>query len=110
MNITVKTRHMESSEAIKSYVESKAGKLTKFYNQIMSIEAVLDIEADQPMVELVVTAARKHTFVASHRGPDMYAAVDQCVDRLAKQLRRHKDKVRDRQGPTHEEMNELGGS
>lgn len=97
MNITVKTRHMEVSEAMRDYVESKVAKLPRYYDNIQSIEAVLDMEADQAVVEIVVAASRKATFVATHREEDMYASVDQCLRKITEQLRRHKDKVRDRQ-------------
>ena len=70
----------------------------------MSVEVILDIEADQAVVEIVVQARRKHTFVASHRDEDMYASIDQCVDKVTHQLRRYKDKSRDRHGPSHSEI------
>ena len=101
MNIVVEARHMEVTNAIREYVETKVSKLPKFYHDIQSIEAVLDMEAERPVVEIIVTARRKHTFVATHRAADMedlYACVDKCFDKLAEQLRRFKDKVRDHKG------------
>jgi putative sigma-54 modulation protein len=97
VNVIVKARHMEVSDAMRDYVESKAAKLPRYYDNIQSIEAILDMEADQAVVEIVVTARRKATFVATHREEDMYASVDQCLRKITEQLRRHKDKVRDRQ-------------
>ena len=94
MKIVVEARHMNLTEAMRDYVESKVAKLPKFYDSILSIEAILDVKAEQPLVEIVVTARQKHTFVAKHRGPDMYAVVDQCVDKITQQIRRHKDRVR----------------
>jgi len=99
VNIVVEARHMEVTDAMRQYVESKVAKLPKFYDSIQSIEAILDIEAEQPVVEVVVTARRKSTFVARHRAPDMYACVDQCLDKITQQIRRHKDRVRDRKAP-----------
>jgi len=64
--------------------------------QILGSDLVT-MEADQAVVEIVVTASRKATFVATHRQEDMYASVDQCLRKITEQLRRHKDKVRDRQ-------------
>ena len=103
MNIVVNARHMEVTDAMKKYVEEKTSKLPRFYDNIQSIETIIDIEADQPVVEIVVTAKRKNTFVATQRNNDMYACVDQCLHKIAGQLRRHKDKVRDRQGPPRSE-------
>ncbi len=103
MNIVVKTRHMEATDAIKSYVETKVAKLPKYYDNISMIEVVLDHEADLPKVEIIAHAKRKQTFVASHRQDDMYACVDRSFDKISEQLRRHKEKVRDRQGAPHSE-------
>ena len=96
MNVVVEARHMDVTDAMRQYVESKAGKLPRFYDSILSIEATLDMEADMSVVEIVVKVRRKHTFVASHRAADMYACVDQCLDKMTTQIRRHKDRVRDR--------------
>ena len=101
MNIVVKSRHMDATDAIRQYAESKVAKLPRFYDNVQSVEVTLDMEADQPTVEIVVKARRKHTFVATHRGDDMYACVDQCLDKVAEQIRRHKDKVRHRQERPH---------
>ena len=98
MNIVVKSRHMESTEPLKQYVAAKAEKLTRYYDSLLSAEVILDMEADKPTVEMVIQAKKKMTFVARARGDDMYACIDQCLDKIAQQLRRHKDRVRDRQG------------
>jgi len=110
VNITVKARHMDITEAIRKYAESKAGRLDRFYDGVQTAEMILDTEAEHTVVEMVVTGRRKATFVASARNPDMYAAVDQCVGKVAAQLRRHKDRVRDRQGPPHSEVLSAGSS
>ena len=103
MNITVKARHMNATDSIREYVESKTSKLERFYANIRSLDVILGIEADQAVVEIVATAAKKHTFVATCRAQDMYACIDQCMDKIKEQVRRHKDRVRDRQGPPHSE-------
>ena len=108
MNITVKTRHMNTSEAITQYVESKCDRLPRYYDGIQTVEVILDHEADKAVTEIVVTARKKHTFVASHRDSDMYASIDQCLDKIAQQLRRFKDRVRDRQGASLSSLAEPG--
>jgi putative sigma-54 modulation protein len=90
---------MEVTDSLRQYVESKAEKLPKYYDNVHSIEITLDMEADQPMTEIVVHAGRKSTFVASARNEDMYACVDQSMHKIAEQLRRHKDRVRDHHAP-----------
>ena len=103
MNITIEARHMDVTDAIRDYARSKVEKLPKFYDNIQSIEVVIDMDGGQPSVEVVIQARRKNTFVAHQRNTDLYASIDQCVDKISQQLRRHKDKVRDRQGTPHGE-------
>ena len=109
MNIVVTGRHMDVTGAIREYVQNKADKLPKYYDNITSIEVTLGMDGDQPVAEIVVQATRKNTFVATHRDQDMYVAIDQCLHKISEQLRRHKDKVRDRQGPPHSEVMENQG-
>lgn len=106
MNITVKTRHMESSDAVTEYVQSKCQKLQRYYDGVKSVEVILDHEADNATTEIVVSAGKKHTFVASSSDADMYACIDHCVDKISQQIRRFKDKVRKRQGEPHSRVTE----
>ncbi len=98
MNVTVEARHLDVTQPMRQYIESKVEKLPRFYEGIQSVEVILDMEADHAVVEIVVQASRKHTFVASHRDEDMYACTDRCVDKIITQLRRHKDRLRNRHG------------
>jgi len=98
VNIIVEARHMDVTEAIRAYVQSKVERLPRYYDGIGSVEVILDVEAEHTVVEMVVKARRKATFVASHRDRDLYAGIDQCLAKIVEQLRRHKDKVRDHQG------------
>ncbi len=104
MNILVKAPHMSVTDAIRDRIEGKVSKLQRFYDSVQTIEVVLDKEAEKFKVEIIVTARRRNTFVASHHDEDMYACLDHCLDKISQQLRRHKDKVRDRQGPPHDQV------
>ena len=110
MNIKVNARHMDITQAMRDYASDKASKLERYFDRITSIEVVMDTEAGMPFVEVVVSAARNNRFIASHRGEDMYGCVDNALHKVEQQLRRHKDKVRDRQGPTHLDLTEQPGA
>ena len=103
MNVSVVARHMDITDGMREYAEDKAGRLTKFYDGLQSIAVTLDKEAGHFLVEIVATGRRKSVFVAHHRDADLHTGLDKCAHKLAEQLRRHKDRVRDRQGPSHEE-------
>jgi putative sigma-54 modulation protein len=99
VKVQVQARHMEVTEALRQHVEDKVDKLPRLLHTLLSVEVILDREAGNSVVEVVATARRKSTFVATHRHPDMYVCIDQCLHKVAEQIRRHKDKVRDHQKP-----------
>jgi len=103
VNVSVVARHMEVTDAIRADAREKAERLTRFYDGLQSAAVTLDKDAGQFLVEIVATGRRKSVFVAHHRDADLHASLDQCVHKLAEQLRRHKDRVRDRQGPSHDQ-------
>jgi len=93
---------MSITDSIREYVQEKASKLERYFDRIQSVEVVIGIDGGSPTAEVVVTAARRGRFVATHRAEDMYACIDKALHKVEEQIRRHKDRVRDRKGPTHE--------
>lgn len=104
MQIQVTARHVEVTDDVKDYANSKANKLTRFYDRIHEIDVVLDHEAEQFSVEMIVRADRKHTFVARETGPDTFVLIDVVIGRLERQLTKHKEKSRSRK---HDGKNNL---
>ncbi len=100
MIVTVSSRHMDVTPALKSYAEQKATKLLKYFDRIQEIEVVLDATKDSTRVEIIVNAEHNNIFVAHHDVGDAYAGVDGCVDKLERQLTDLKDKLRNRKHPT----------
>lgn len=103
MDISVVARHMEVTAAMREAATDKVAKLPRLYDGVQSAAVTFDKDAGENVVEIVAMGKRKAKFVAHHRGDDMYACLDQCLHKLEMQLRRHKDKIRDRQGPGHDE-------
>ncbi len=96
MQIRVAGRHVEVTDDVREYVQSKVSKLPRFYDRIHEIEVVLDHESEQFTAEMIVRADRKHTFVARETGPDTFALIDMVTEKLERQLIRHKEKNRNR--------------
>ncbi len=96
VNILVTGRHVEVSDDVRAYAESKVSKLPRYYDRIHEIEVVFDHESEQFTTEMIVRADHRHTFVVTEAGPDTYALIDLCVEKLERQLTRHKEKRRNR--------------
>lgn len=99
MQVSVTGRHINVTEEIKAYAAEKANKLPRFYDRIQAIEVILDREGDNFTVDMIVTAEGKNNFIAHESGPDMFALVDLIIDKLERQLRRHKERFRNRKHP-----------
>ena len=95
MQIHITGRHVDVPEDVREYVHAKVGKLPRFYDRIHDVEVVLDHQSEQFIVEIIVRADLKQTFVAREMGPDTFALIDMVVDKLERQLRRHKERLRD---------------
>ena len=108
MIVTVSSRHMDVSSALKSYAEQKANKLLKYYDKIQEIEVVFDAGKDGTRVEMMVNAEHKNMFIAHHDQGDAYACIDGCVDKLERQLTEHKDKFRNRKHAIGEDKRTRG--
>ena len=100
MRIEVTGKGVALTDAISSYAEKKCEKLTKFYDGVQEIEAVLDQANHQHtttyLVELLVHAVGRDPFVAKSEDTDIYAAMDQASDRMSRQLRDYKERIRGR--------------
>jgi putative sigma-54 modulation protein len=94
MRIEISGRALELTDAITSYAERKCEKLTKFYDGVQEIEAVLDQRPNEFSAELIVHAVKHEPFVARAEGADVYAAIDQAVDKMSRQLTDFKTKLR----------------
>ena len=99
MIITVASRHMEVTAPLKAYAESKANKLTKYFDRIQEVEIVIDTSKDQASVEMIMNAEHNGELVAHHNDGDAYACIDACVGKLERQLSELKKKLRNRKHP-----------
>ncbi len=110
MQITVTGRHMGVSDALKAYCVEKADRLTRFYDRIQLIEVVLDGKDGAHTAEMIVHAAGVHQpFVAHQADDDAFAAVDLIIGKLEEQLRRHKERHRNRKHPPRSPQEPFGG-
>ena len=99
MQITVTGRHMGISESLKDYCREKSERLVRFYDRIQLIEVVLDGNNGHHTAEMIVHSEGAQPFVAKEDHEDAYAAVDLMLDKIERQIRRHKEKLRNRKHP-----------
>lgn len=97
MQINISTRHGHLSEATRAKITAKLEKLSRLFERLTAIELTVDLEhAEDPEVDLKVSAEHKHDFVATDRSGNLMASLDNAVHKLEQQLRKYKEKVLDR--------------
>jgi len=96
VQISISVRHGHVSEPTRAMIREKLEKLARLYDRLSAVIATIDLDhRDQPLVDLNASA-KKHEFVAVGEGENLLAAVDEAVDRMEQQLRRYKEKVKNR--------------
>jgi putative sigma-54 modulation protein len=101
VQIKISARHGHLDEATQEHIRDKAGKLLHFFQRIMMIEVLVDLNGDDKLVEFLVSAEHKHDFVASERNANLLAAVDLVLAKLEGQVRKYKEKVQDHRRRPH---------
>ncbi|MGC6366932.1 MAG: ribosome hibernation-promoting factor, HPF/YfiA family [Candidatus Marinamargulisbacteria bacterium] len=96
--IIIKTHHVDISPSIKEYVDKKLSKLDQFFDKIQEIQVDLDVETfpneeDRQIVSATVMVPGS-ALIARESSKDLYASVDGMVDKLQRQLKKYKDKLR----------------
>lgn len=94
MQVTTTFRQMEQSDAIKSYAEEKLERVLKYIDEPVSAQVYFAVEKKiRHIVEIVISAKGVNT-KASEATNDMYAAVDAVIDKIERQLKRYKEKIK----------------
>lgn len=95
MDITVTFRHMEPTESLRAYAEEKLSKIRKYLDAPMEAHVVLGVEKFRHMAD--VTLRVNGTMIkGEEETEDMYSAIDQVMDKLEIQVKKHLSKIRER--------------
>jgi putative sigma-54 modulation protein len=84
---------METDEGVKAYVRDKVQKLQKYILNPAEIHVVLGVEKFRHIAEITVVG-NGGALNSQGRDNDLYAAIDQMVDKMERQIRERREKVR----------------
>ncbi len=93
MQISFTGHNVEVTSALREFTEEKFNKLERHFDKITSIHVVFDIEKLTQIAEASVQIARAELH-ARAESEDMYSAIDALIDKLDRQLIKHKEKMR----------------
>lgn len=91
MNLKLTGNHVEITDAMREYVISKIGKVTRHFDHVIDVSVILSVEKLKQKAEANVHVRGKDIFVEAD-SEDMYASIDSLVDKLDRQILKHKGK------------------
>lgn len=94
MQLNVSGHHVELTEAMQSYVENKMERLERHFDQVTNVNIILSVEKMRQKAEATIHITGNDVF-ANAEDENMYAAIDALVDKLDRQIKKHKEKLTD---------------
>ena len=95
MQTSVTFKNIDPSDHLKSYVGDKLDRFDKFLDNPAEANVVLAVEKFRHIAEINV-AGDKLTIIGSEETNDMYSAIDMALDKLETQIKKSKQKIRER--------------
>ncbi|NNC77458.1 MAG: ribosome-associated translation inhibitor RaiA [Woeseiaceae bacterium] len=94
MQLNVSGHHVEITDSLRGYVESKIERLERHFDIVSDVHCILTVEKLRHKAEAKVNV-NGDTIFAEETEEDMYAAIDGLVDKLDRRVRKHKEKLVD---------------
>jgi putative sigma-54 modulation protein len=98
MQINLTGHHIDITDALRDYVENKFERLARHFDHVINAHVVLSVEKLAQKAEATLNVNGGNVFADSTH-EDMYAAIDALIDKLDRQVLRHKEKKSNHRGP-----------
>ncbi len=92
MELALRGKNIELTEALRNYVEKKVGKIDKYFDIPLRAEVTLNVEGNRHIVEVTLPVDGM-LLRGEAETQDMYAAVDAVVKKIERQIHKYKTKI-----------------
>ena len=92
MQVSVTGHHVEVTDSLRTHVEEKISKLKRHFDNVTDVHVILTVEKLEQKAEATVQVSGAKLF-ANDVQADMYQAIDNMVDKLDRQIIKHKEKT-----------------
>jgi putative sigma-54 modulation protein len=96
MHLKITARHFDLSDDLKDFANKETAKLSKYFNNIMDGNLVLELEKSRVSAELSLKV-HGTTLNTNANDFDMYNAVEKSVSKMESRLKKYKDKLTEKQ-------------
>lgn len=101
--ITVTVRHEQVTDSLRDYAHKKIEGLHLDYPKIIEAKAILDVQKNRHIAEIILFCTNHITIEAHSEGKDMYAALDETIEKIARRMRKHKTRLMKKNRPHRNE-------
>jgi len=91
MQLTISGHHVDVTQSLKNYLSEKLHKLDRHSEEVDGAHVILSVEKLRQKAEATVKVGRTQLYAETTRD-NMYASIDLLVDKLDRQLLRHKER------------------
>ena len=91
MNLNISGHHLEVTPALRSYVHSKLGRITRHFDHVIDAHVILSVDKLRQKAEVTLHVRGKDIHCACEE-QDLYAAIDLLADKLDRQVLKYKGK------------------
>ncbi|WP_078117918.1 ribosome hibernation-promoting factor, HPF/YfiA family [Thiosocius teredinicola] len=102
MQVNLTGHHVDITDSMRAYVDEKIARLERHFDHVTNVHVILSVEKLTKKAEATVHIAGADVFADSTH-EDMYAAIDSLVDKLDRQVIRHKEKIKSHRGNGHKD-------
>lgn len=92
MQINLTGHHVEITDSLRNYVEEKMERVERHFDKVTNTHVILSVENVRHKAEATVHMSGNNIFAESTED-DMYKAIDALVDKLDRQVKKHKEKI-----------------
>ncbi len=92
MQVSVTGHHVDVTDSLRNYSEEKISKLKRHFDNVTDVHVILTVEKLEQKAEATVQVSGAKLF-AEDSQEDMYNAIDNMVDKLDRQIIKHKEKM-----------------
>jgi len=103
MQLNLSGHHVDITDSMRAYVEEKLAKIERHFDHVTNVQVILSVEKLEQKAEASVHLAGNDVF-AEAVNEDMYAAIDALVDKLDRQVVKHKEKLKSHRGNGHRDL------
>jgi putative sigma-54 modulation protein len=98
MQVSVTFRRVDATEALKDYARDKVDRVRKYVHNPFDAHVVLSTERYLHIADITLTLHNGIVIKGREGSQDMYSSIDLVMDKIERQVRKYKEKIRSYKG------------